>query len=825
MHSLHSQSFKSLFCLLLVLLLPLGAFSQSQWESIVLAENSWSYFEGNSEPDTNWNTLSFDDASWSQGQGGIGYADGDDATTIPQVSSLYLRHSFEVYDLEQIEQLLLDIDYDDGFVAYINGVEVARSSNVSAEHPTYDSGTTIYKEAQMYSGGSAERHQLSMSHLLSGNNVLAIHILNHTATSSDLSAIVYLHAQTSSSTLLYQDTPTWFDAPLTFTSSELPIVKITTTNGDIVDDPKVTAHLGIIDNGVGELNYLTDTFNNYDGYIGIETRGQSSQYFFPKKSYGFETRDADGENNNVNLLGMPKENDWILYAPYSDKSMLRNVVTFELAKALDVYSSRTVFCELFLNDEYQGIYVLMEKIKRDDSRVDIDALMTIPGDDNSLTGGYIFKVDKKDSDYMNLYHGWTTYPSPTYPNAMDITYQYVYPDAEDLLSEERTYLKDHVTNAEKVLISSDYDNKDTGYNKYFNLGSFAEFLLINEVSKEVDKYRYSTYFYKEIDSEGGEIFAGPIWDFNLGYSNVDYWDDGNSTVGWLYSDISTVDYSIMFWWKRLMEDAHFNSIATQRYKQLRAEEWSDANVIYLIDSITSHIYNGQERNYTRWPILGTYVWPNKVWENMTYNDEVAYFQTWILARLAWMDNNMNGADLTPTVEVSISDEVFVSGYKALEVSLSDQYFNHSHPKTKYFDIKGDDGLLSVDSVIYKDASTVVLLITGTVNGEVSVEVDDNVLTGFDDIPSQTINMPSALNPSAELNTVKAYAVNKSIIIETTTPEYLGETLQVFNIQGQQIAIFTLDAAERNEFDIDLTSGVYLLGYTYNGINCTTKISY
>ena len=149
-------------------------------------------------------------------------------------------------------------------------------------------------------------------------------------------------------------------------TSNLPIVIINTNSVEIPDEPKITGSMGIIDNGPGNMNNQYDPPNDYDGYIGIEIRGQSSQ-MFPKKSYGFETRDADGENLDVSLLGMPEENDWVLYAPYSDKSMLRNFITFFMGSYLDPYCTRMAYCEVIVNNDYKGVYILMEKIKKDDN--------------------------------------------------------------------------------------------------------------------------------------------------------------------------------------------------------------------------------------------------------------------------------------------------------------------------------------------------------------------------------------------------------------------------------------------------------------------------
>ena len=124
------------------------------------------------------------------------------------------------------------------------------------------------------------------------------------------------------------------------TSSNLPIMVINTNGLDIQDLTRITADMGIIYNGEGQTNMISDSFNEYDGKISIEIRGSTSQ-FFPKKGYGLETQLDNGENNNVSLLGMPEENDWILHGPFSDKSLIRNALSFALNNFSDFAESVT----------------------------------------------------------------------------------------------------------------------------------------------------------------------------------------------------------------------------------------------------------------------------------------------------------------------------------------------------------------------------------------------------------------------------------------------------------------------------------------------------
>ncbi|MBN1561156.1 CotH kinase family protein, partial [candidate division KSB1 bacterium] len=228
----------------------------------------------------------------------------------------------------------------------------------------------------MYSGGQPEYHVIERSKLLSllepGDNLLAIQVHNQSATSSDLSAIPYLSLAITAATASYRPTPSWFEEPFEFISSNLPILLIDTEGKAIENQVRIPARLEIKDTADGGRNVI-DQASDFQSRISIEIRGSSSAGF-EKKSYGFETQDENGGNLNVSLLGMPEENDWILYGPYSDKSLLRNAITFHLGRAMGRYASRLKFCELVINGDYKGLYILMEKIKRDVQRVNIDAL-------------------------------------------------------------------------------------------------------------------------------------------------------------------------------------------------------------------------------------------------------------------------------------------------------------------------------------------------------------------------------------------------------------------------------------------------------------------
>lgn len=451
-----------------------------------------------------------------------------------------------------------------------------------------------------------------------------------------------------------------------FTSSDLPIVVINTNGQGIPDDPKIEADMGIIYNGPGMTNYMTDQFNNYNNKIGIEQRGSSSAGF-PQKSYGFETRDVNGTQHDTILLGMPKEHDWILYAPYNDKTCMRNVLSYDIANKTGHYASRTQFCEVIINGQYKGIYVLMEKIKRDNNRVDIAKLnpADIAGDE--LTGGYIIKVDRDD--------GPGSYWESPYLSSANIPIRIVHvePKGDEIMPQQRTYIQEYVDSFETALAFIDFDDPINGYRNYIDVPSFVDHLLLNEASKNIDAYRLSAFLYKDKNSNGGKLVAGPAWDYNLAWWNADYceaWTDS----GWVYlfNDYCGGGYDVPFWWEKLMTDPAFQSDVKCRWTELRQTTLSYASLNYVIDSLATKINQAQARHFNTWPLLGTYTWPNPSPIPADFPGEIQAMKDWIQLRFAWMDANIDGICYLGLENAILSDEHFTAAPNPFndEVALS-----------------------------------------------------------------------------------------------------------------------------------------------------------
>jgi hypothetical protein len=447
-----------------------------------------------------------------------------------------------------------------------------------------------------------------------------------------------------------------------FTSSNLPIVVIDTHGQTIHNSYRIIADMGIINNPNVERNNIADPFTDYNGKISIEIRGSSST-MFDKKPYGFETQDASGNNLNVPLLSLPSENDWILYASYSDKTFLRNEIPYYLSRLIGRYGSRTAYCELVINGSYRGLYVLMEKIKQDKNRVDIAKLNPEDTTGIELTGGYILKVDKP-YDF-----GWQVNVEPLY--GFDKTfYQYHDPDSAELAPKQRAYIKDFMFKVESTLVSSNYKDSVNGYAKYIDVPSAVDYFIISEIAKSVDAYRFSFYMYKEKDNDGGKLHFGPLWDYDLAFANYgeNAWEQPWKTSDW---NAEITAWKRTYLMKRLFTDPNFKEKIKQRWIELRSSVFSYVNILEYMDQTVNKISEARIRNFIKWPIIGVYVWPN-YYIGATYEDEVNFLKGWIIQRINWMDIELTGSPISNIDE----QNTIVTDFK-----LEQNYPNPFNPST------------------------------------------------------------------------------------------------------------------------------------------------
>ena len=413
----------------------------------------------------------------------------------------------------------------------------------------------------------------------------------------------------------------------TFTDSNLPIVIITTDldvnnqSLEILDDPKILSSMKIIKRPDGSRNYLSDAnttaFLNYNGRIGIEIRGSSSQ-LLPKKGYGLTTLKADNiSNNNVSLMGMPSENDWILNGIAFDPSLIRDYLSYNLSRQLGNYATRTVYCELVINGDYKGLYILQEKIKSSTGRVNILKIATTDNNAPNLTGGYITKADK---DTGGDPIAWTM---SSYSWGTNFIHELPKPTA--VTSQQNNYIYNQFLNLQNTSNTNNI-NLVTGYPSVIDIPTFIDFMLMNELASNPDGYQFSTFFHKD---RSGKLRAGPIWDFNLTYGNDLFsmgFDRSRYNV-WQFSDGGNDGPKF---WRDLFNNPTYKCYLSKRWNELiqPGQPLNYNSLVQYIDQIVASISEAKVREHQKWATV-----PNQV-------AEIDNLKLFLWNRISWMTSNL-----------------------------------------------------------------------------------------------------------------------------------------------------------------------------------------
>lgn len=451
--------------------------------------------------------------------------------------------------------------------------------------------------------------------------------------------------------------------------TNLPIIFIDTRYGNeettvIHKDWRVAARMKIINNANG-INYGDTVAHpgqtvDYEGWIAIRYRGNSSFNNSAKKPYNFktmETADVEGEKMKASLLGMPKDNTWVLLAPYIDRSLLRDVLVWQLARPYFDYTPRCRYCELVLDGVYYGIFVLAENIRKGKNRLNLDD----PGlSGDALTGGYQLQIDRNDEEhYYTLKYPAQDSLGRTYPYFNKIYLQYKHPEYDEMTQEQLDYIHNRIDAMEDALASPQFADPENGYRQYLDPSSFIDQQLSQEISGNVDGYRLSTNIYKHRDSQDPR-FKTALWDFDLAFGNSNS-ANAKGTDFWRYQNSYITNYNainkVPFWWMRLMEDPAYVTQLKERYAQYRQENYSTQHIVATIDSITTLLSTGGalERNNTTW----------KMFKSSTYDMQILQLKYWILRRLEWIDHQL-GYDLIGIIMPTSDFNKRIVGYYTLK---------------------------------------------------------------------------------------------------------------------------------------------------------------
>lgn len=433
------------------------------------------------------------------------------------------------------------------------------------------------------------------------------------------------------------------DPDLAF-ESNLPIVVIATHGEHEIDNPdRPRLHHPVytmaFEPGADGLARLSDA-PAFHGRGGMHIRGNSTTDY-DKKQYKLEIWDEDDTDRDVALLGMPKESDWVVHAPYSDKTLMRNHLVYTWSRAIGRYAARTRFCEVFIDwddeltaDDYVGVYVWMEKVKVGSDRVAVTKLRPEDEVEPAVTGGYLLLRDWiRDEEEPK----WIT--TSVYEDEI----RYVHPTWDEITPAQEGYIGGYLDDMEETLAGAGFADPTQGYAAFIDVDSFIDHHLIVELARNVDGFVLSTYMHKDRE---GKLHMGPVWDYNGALGNADYFEAWEPQ-GWHHQnpEFPADNPNGYRWYERLFEDPDFQDRYAARWRELRQGPWATEALLEDIDEAAALLQQGAvERNFQRWPVLGQYVWPNDPGheERTTYQAEIDYLKDWLRQRLTWIDGQLAG---------------------------------------------------------------------------------------------------------------------------------------------------------------------------------------
>ena len=743
-----------------------------------------------------WTQADFGDAAWPRGPTGLGYDRTEEPKLLDLVATdvgdlvegvnagIYVRLPFDLTADDVGKPVSFRIRYDDGYIAYINGVQIGEE-NVRDGDPVFDLRAVFSRRGEEGRVSEETRLFTINSDLHAGQNVLAVHCMNTRAADSDMLVLPELEQLTVTSlqaaggSYFRVPSPNWpnanglvdiaeqprislaggtfpqaimieasvedpdteirftidglepteeselYTGPLTvegFTvlqvrgfkegflpsrissegysvlsaelqefSSDLPIVVVNSAGP--IPASLLPGRVAIFEVGDDGRARFTDE-PDFQSNAAFKTRG-SSTGGRPKQSLSFEIRDEKGADRRVELLGLPEDSDWILYGAYNfDLALLRNPFIYELSNQMGRYATRSVFCEVFLNTteeplsnaHYHGVYSFMEKIKRGEDRVDVEELQPKHLDEPEISGGYMFKIDRLDPGDQGFPGGGRTLG-------------HVFPKERDVQPEQADWIGSYMDGFWDVVRSPEAADAENGYAAYIDTESWLEHHLINNLAKNVDALRLSTYYHKK---RGQRVEAGPIWDFDRSMGST----DGRDRDPFEWSSSGGTDMFGYPWWRELFADPAFSARYAERWFELREDVFSIENMHAILDDMAAEVAEAQARNFERWGLLG-----ERTWEG-----QVEHLKNWLSQRAGWMDEQ-----LVPAAEFDRDVGPVPDGF---ELTISARY------GTIYYtvdgpDPKGEDGLPVVEAKTF----TTPIPITGTNTVRARVLVEDATAPG------------------------------------------------------------------------------------------------
>ena len=392
----------------------------------------------------------------------------------------------------------------------------------------------------------------------------------------------------------------------------------------VYSDESVAASISFYVNHEGN-NHLEDEAV-FTENATIRVRGNWSRKF-DKKGYLVRFTESDMvTGKKVSIDGMTADSEWVLHGPFLDKTLIRNYLCYNLSGEMMDYAPKVRFCELVLNDEYAGVYLLVEKIKPNNK----GRILIAETDPKLRTTSYIVRADRGAKDEL---HTLNTFASYMYlnPGPMDVRgrMEIEYP-GKTLTQEQHDFIAADISQFEKALFSFDYSDRKKGYRQYIDVDSFVDFFLINEFTLNYDAPYYSTYLYKDVRGK----LKLCVWDFN---SAFDYYE-----VTSVFPETFLLPSAM--WYQLLFKDKSFVDDVIDRYYQLRKTYFTESYLFSYIDETVAYLGPAVERNYEKWGYSfgPEYDLITPAERNVrSYDEAIAQMKDCISSRINHMDSNLD----------------------------------------------------------------------------------------------------------------------------------------------------------------------------------------
>lgn len=434
--------------------------------------------------------------------------------------------------------------------------------------------------------------------------------------------------------------------PTTYSfQSDLPVMVIQNQSSPLILHSWFQPGYGILWEPQSGVTLLTNP-PTLSSRAGFKLRGSTTSGF-PKRNFTWEWRDEFNQDRKLMTLGMPEESDWVLYAPsYLEPVLIHNPFMYQLSRDLGYYAPRTRFVEVFFHNgdgplcsqDYQGIYVLTERIKRGNSRVDIHRLDPTDQEEPQISGGYLLKFDRVSPGENGIYIDGLPAITCVDPQERELAL----PQWQRQLAHITSYLD----RFNKALAGSNFSDPETGYAQYIDVPSWIDYHLLNVLAFNVDALGYSAYFYKP---RNGKLRYGPIWDFDRALGSNDGRDHNPAT--WrAEGELPSSDVFHWYWWERLFSDPDFWQRYVDRWQELRTQQFSTNHLFALVDQLALEVRRARSRELLRWPSM-------KQFSKNDYADEIAAMKDWLKNRLAFIDSIL----LAPP-QFNIQEGMLMSGF-------------------------------------------------------------------------------------------------------------------------------------------------------------------